>query len=78
MDRYTVPERVFIVKKYWISGSYQTVQREFGRRKGPLKVGVWCAISRQRIIGPIFFEDTVNTQVYLHIFSAFVNQLDDE
>jgi hypothetical protein len=44
----------------------------------PLKVGVWCAISRRRIIGPIFFEDTVNTQVYVNIFDTFVNQLDDE
>jgi hypothetical protein len=43
-----------------------------------LKVGVWCAISRRRIIGPIFFEETVNTQVYVNIFDMFVNQLDDE
>ena len=41
------------------------------------KVGVWCAISRLRIIGPIFFHDTVNTDRYLHIFTEFVNQLDD-
>jgi hypothetical protein len=38
----------------------------------PLKVRVWGAISRRRIIAPIFFEETVNT------FNTFVNQLDDE
>jgi hypothetical protein len=30
------------------------------------------------IIGLIFFEETVNTQVYMNIFNMFVNQLDDE
>jgi hypothetical protein len=44
----------------------------------PLKVGVWCAISRRRIIGPIFFEEIVNTEVYVNFFETFVNQLDDE
>jgi hypothetical protein len=44
----------------------------------PLKVGVWCAISRWRNFGPIFFEETVNKQVYANIFDTFVNQLDDE
>ena len=41
------------------------------------KVGVWCAISGERIIGPIFFEETVNTVAYKNIFTDFVNQLDD-
>jgi hypothetical protein len=35
-------------------------------------------ISRWQIIRPIFFEETVNTQVYMNIFNRFVNQLDDE
>jgi hypothetical protein len=30
-----------------------------------------------RAIGPIFFEQTVNTDVYKDIFMAFVEQLDD-
>jgi hypothetical protein len=42
----------------------------------PQKVGVWCAISTQKVIGPIFFEQTVNTDVYKDIFMAFVDQLD--
>jgi hypothetical protein len=30
-----------------------------------LKIGVWCAISRKRIIGPIFFKNIINSQEYL-------------
>lgn len=26
----------------------------------PLKIGVWVAISRRRIIDPIFFDETIN------------------
>ena len=43
----------------------------------PEKVGVWCAISGQRIIGPVFFEEIVNTVVYKNIFTDFVNKLGD-
>ena len=42
------------------------------------KTGVWCAISRRRIIGPIFFHETLNTARYLEISNEFVNQLDDD
>ena len=35
-------------------------------------------MSRQRIIGPIFFEETVKTAACMEIFNTFVNQLDDE
>ena len=42
------------------------------------KVGVWCAISRTRLIGPIFFDDTVNSQRYINnILNPFFNQLTD-
>jgi hypothetical protein len=41
----------------------------------PQKVGVWCAISAERVIGPIFFERTVNSDVYKDIFMTFVEQL---
>jgi hypothetical protein len=30
------------------------------------------------IFVPIFFEETVNTQVYMSIFNMFLNQLDDD
>jgi len=42
------------------------------------KTGVWCAISRRHIIGPIFFHETLNTAFYLEIFNEFVDQLDDD
>ena len=42
------------------------------------KTGVWCAISRRRIIGPIFFHETLNAARYLKIFNEFVDQLDDD
>lgn len=41
----------------------------------PIKVGVWTAISKKRIIGPIFFQETVNTDRYLAIFDQFVQRL---
>jgi hypothetical protein len=42
------------------------------------KVGVFCALSQQRIIGPMFFDKTVTSQVYIELFREFVNQLDDQ
>jgi len=42
------------------------------------KTGVWFAISSYRIIGPIFFHETLNAARYLEIFNEFVDQLDDD
>ncbi|KAJ3663138.1 hypothetical protein Zmor_007447 [Zophobas morio] len=45
----------------------------------PIKVGVWVAISRRRIIGPIFFHDTVNADRYrTNILLPFFEQLHDD
>lgn len=45
----------------------------------PLKIGIWIGVSRRRLIGPIFFEQTVTAQRYREdIFNAFVNQLHDD
>jgi len=42
------------------------------------KIGVWCAISRTKIIGPIFFQDTVNSERYIaNILRPFFDQLTD-
>lgn len=35
-----------------------------------LKIGVWCAVSGNRIVGPIFFEENVNTQMFICVFST--------
>ena len=40
-----------------------------------LKIGVWCTVSKTKIVGQIFFESTVNTDVYLHILEQFNDQL---
>ena len=40
------------------------------------KIGVWCAVSRSRIIGPIFFDSLVNSDSYIkNIFVPFSEQL---
>jgi hypothetical protein len=44
----------------------------------PLKIGVWVAMSRRRIIGPIFFHETINAERYRRLLvDPFLNQLDD-
>ena len=44
----------------------------------PIKIGVWVAISRARIIGPIFFNQTINADRYrLLILDNFINQLNE-
>jgi hypothetical protein len=41
-----------------------------------LKVGVWCAISRKKIVGPIFFDNNINSSEYQKIIDQFVENLD--
>ena len=44
-----------------------------------IKVGVWCAMSRRRIIGPIFFTETITAERYCNeIFCSFVDELSEE
>jgi hypothetical protein len=44
-----------------------------------IKVGVWLAVSRRRVIGPVFFHYTTNgTRYKQQILEVFMNQLDDE
>lgn len=45
----------------------------------PVKVGVWVAISRRRIIGPIFFNETITADRYKEqILQPFLDQLHDD
>lgn len=45
----------------------------------PIKVGIWIAMSRRRIIGPIFFHDNINAVRYRELLlEPFINTLDDE
>ena len=44
----------------------------------PEKIGVWVAFSRARIVGPIFFETTVDSNVYCsEIIFPFIAQLNE-
>ena len=44
-----------------------------------LKVGVWCAMSRRRIIGQIFFTETITAERYRRdIIAPFIDELSDE
>ena len=38
----------------------------------PQKIGVWCAISRRRIIGPLFFETSINAEELIQQFIALL------
>jgi len=45
----------------------------------PLKIGIWVAMSRRRIIGPIFFNNNVTGEVYRNdILNNFMNELHDD
>jgi hypothetical protein len=44
-----------------------------------LKIGCWCAISRKRIVGPIFFfSETVTAEKYQEIIIEFISLLNEE
>ena len=47
--------------RYWASENPHRIQEisHYDR-----KVGVWCAVSARRIIGPIFYEQFVNAERY--------------
>ncbi|PNF43794.1 hypothetical protein B7P43_G09755 [Cryptotermes secundus] len=43
------------------------------------KLGVWCAVSPRRIIGPLFFHETLNSDRYINgILNPFFKQLSAE
>jgi hypothetical protein len=43
------------------------------------KIGVWCAISARRMIGPIFYSDIVNATRYVNsILSPFLAKRTEE
>jgi hypothetical protein len=33
----------------------------------PVKVGVWCAVSARMIVGPVFFNETINCEKYIQV-----------
>lgn len=50
-------------------------------RERPLhseKIGVWCAISRKRVIGPLFYDQNVTAAVYQNLLLAFISLLEPD
>jgi len=41
-------------------------------------LGVWAAISRRRIVGPLFFEETVNSKRYRSVLHKFKGLLEED
>jgi len=44
----------------------------------PIKVGVWCAISRRRIVRPLFFHNTIDGTVYRELITQFITLLNTD
>jgi hypothetical protein len=42
------------------------------------KLGVWDAISRRRIVGHLFFEETVNSKRYFSMLHDFIGLLEED
>lgn len=62
--------------RYW--SDYNPNFRMPHNRQYSAKVNVWCAISYHGIIGPYFFDNTVNQHTYLDMLQNFVDErLDD-
>jgi hypothetical protein len=42
------------------------------------KLGAWVAISRRRIVGHLFFEETVNSKRYCSMLHEFIGLLEED
>jgi hypothetical protein len=62
--------------RYWSS---QTPHLTHKAPLHPVKVGVWCALSARRTVGPVFFNETVNCKRYIQvILGQFFSELTEE
>lgn len=60
--------------RYW---SARNPHQVFQQPLHSEKIGVWCAVSRKRIVGPVFFDSTLNSERYQNIIYEFVASLED-
>jgi hypothetical protein len=64
------------------NNSYWSAENPHSIHEAPLhdvKIGVWCAISAHRIIGPVFFQETINSKRYARlILTPFFRELTEE
>jgi hypothetical protein len=73
-------EAWFHLSGYVNSQSYRTWRTENPNKYTktalhPQKIGVWYAISRRRIIGPLFFETSINAEAYQELIQQFIAML---
>lgn len=89
-DRVIDPHLIFFSDEAWFhlhgyvssqNNRYWSTEKPDFVHEVPLhdqKIGVWCAVSAYRIIGPIFFDSTINSQRYRDgILTPFFEQLTD-
>lgn len=90
-DGYVDPELLFYSDEAWLhlSGYVNSQNNRYWCAENPhqlhvrplhdVKIGVWCAISARRIIGPIFFRETINADRYIDlILRPFFQELTEE
>ena len=70
-------EAWFHLSGYVNSQNYQTWRTENPHNYTetplhPRKIGVWCAVSRRWIIGPLFFEASINAEAYQELIQQFI------
>jgi hypothetical protein len=71
------PDFVFYTDeaRFHLSGCVNSQNNRYWRTENPhsihefplhdVKIGVWCAINAHRIIGPVFFQETINSERYV-------------
>lgn len=64
-----------LIPKIIMNGALKIRMSLFKSTLQPLKVGIWIAVSSNRIIGPLFFEDTINSIRYCALVDQFWEQL---
>jgi hypothetical protein len=85
------PELLFFSDEAWLhlSGYVNTQNNRFWSSENPhqlhehplhdIKVGAWCAVTSKRIIGPVFYNETINSQRYVNlILRPFFQELTDK
>jgi hypothetical protein len=61
---------------YWSS---QNPQLTHGAPLYPVEVGVWCTVSARRIVGSVFFNETINCERYVQVLlGQFFPELTEE